>query len=372
MEIQTMSRTQNFRQSGLSLIELMIAMALGLIIMIGVGSLFVSSSRSNAELQKSAQQIENGRYATQILSDDLKHVGYFGEYAAAVAPAGTPDPCETNNATNLYNGMALPVQAYRAPDFATRPVIAGTTCGALISNANLAPGSDVIVLRRASTAPLADGETAVSGEAYLQANGLAAEMQFGNGAAFTSTAKRKADGTATTILDKTALRAAPTRKYEVRVYFVAPCSQGSGADGICAVGDDTIPTLKRLELKAVGGAREMSIVPLVEGIEFLKAEWGIDDQPVAVSASTGLTGDGVVESYQDAPSDAELTNAVAAKIFVLARNTEPTSNHVDDKTYTLGTVAGTTTVATNDRFKRHVFGTDARMMNLGGRKEIPE
>ena len=366
-----MSRTHS-QQAGLSLIELMIAMALGLIIMIGVGSLFVSSSRSNAELQKSAQQIENGRYATEILTDELKHAGFFGEFFASIAPGGTPDPCETNNAATLYDAMAFPVQAYRAPNFATRPVIAGTTCGALISNANLAPGSDVIVVRRASTAPLANGAIAVSGEPYLQANSLSAEIQFGNGAAFTYTAMRKADGTATTILDKTALRAAPTRKYEVRVYFIAPCSQGSGANGICAVGDDTIPTLKRLELKAVGGVREMAIVPMVEGIEYLKAEWGIDDEPVAINASTGMTGDGVVESYQDAPTAAELTNAVAAKLFVLARNTEPSSDYVDDKTYTLGNVAGTTTAATNDRFKRHVFGTDVRMMNLGGRKEIPE
>lgn len=366
-----MPRT-NIQQSGLSLVELMIAMALGLIIMIAVGGLFINSSRSNAELQKSAQQIENGRYAAEVLADDLKHAGYFGEFFASIALAGTPDPCETNSATNLYNAMALPVQVYRAPNFATRPAIAGTTCGAVIANANLAAGSDVIVVRRASTATLADGATAVSGDAYLQANSLSAEIQFGNGAAFTYTARRKADGTATTIVDKTALRAAPTRKYEVHVYFIAPCSQGSGAGGLCVAGDDTIPTLKRLELRAVGGAREMTIVPLVEGIEYLKAEWGIDDQPAAVNANTGMTGDGVVDSYKDTPTTAELTNAVAAKVFVLARNTEPTSNYLDDKTYTLGTVAGTTTAATNDRFKRHVFGTDVRLMNLGGRKEIPE
>jgi len=193
--------------------------------------------------------------------------------------------------------MALPVQTYRAPDFTSRPIIAGTTCGALLGNANLAAGSDVIVVRRANTAALADGDTAVSGETYLQANSLSAEIQFGNGAAFTYIAKRTAAGTATTILDKTALRAAPTRKYEVRVYFIAPCSQGSGAGGVCAAGDDTIPTLKRLELKAVGGVRQMAIVPLVEGIEYLKAEWGIDDQPVAVNTNTGMSGDGVVESY---------------------------------------------------------------------------
>jgi len=221
----------HIQQSGLSLVELMIAMALGLIIMIAVGGLFINSSRSNAELQKSAQQIENGRYAAEILADDLKHAGYFGEFFASIALAGTPDPCETNSATNLYNAMALPVQVYRAPNFATRPAIAGTTCGAVIANTNLAAGSDVIVVRRASTATLADGATAVSSDAYLQANSLSAEIQFGNGAAFTYTARRKADGTATTIVDKTALMAAPTRKYEVHVYFIAPCSQDHDESG---------------------------------------------------------------------------------------------------------------------------------------------
>ena len=94
--------------------------------------------------------------------------------------------------------------------------------------------------------------------------------------------------------------------------------------------------------------------------------------PTTINVSTGLAGDGIVDGYVAAPNDVQLSNAVAAKVFVLARNTEATSGYVDDKTYTLGTVAGTTTTATNDAFKRHAFANEVRLMNLGGRKEIPE
>lgn len=356
-------------QCGLSLIELMIAITLGLIIVTAVGSLFVNSSRSNAELQKSAQQIENGRYATEILTEDLKHAGFYGQYFSAQALSGTQNPCEESSTTALFNAMALPVQAFRAPDFSTRPDLSATTCGTLLPNANLVPGADVIVVRRADTTALAIGNVAVSGELYIQANSSEAEIQIGNGAAITDT--QTAGGAAATILNK-ALKAAPIRKYHVHVYFVAPCSQGTGAGGLCAVSDDTIPTLKRLELRADGGPAAMAIVPLVEGIQYVKAEWGIDDQPATVNASTGVIGDGTVDAFRAAPSDVEFSNAIAAKLFILARNTESSTDYVDDKTYTLGTVAGTTTAAANDAFKRHVFSTEVQMMNMGGRKEIPE
>lgn len=356
------------RQAGLSLIELMIAMALGLILMTALGSLFVNTSRSNTELQKSAQQIENGRYAMQILTEDLKHAGFYGHFFALPVLAGAQDPCEENGLVNLYDAMALPVQAFRAPDLATRADISATSCGALLTNANLAPGSDVIVVRRASTEQLAIGGVAISGEVYVQANSSEAEIQFGNGAAITN--NRKANGVVAIVLDKNG-NAGPIRKYHVHVYFVAPCSRGAGANGICAAGDDSIPTLKRLTLNADSGTREMSIVPLVEGIEFIKAEWGIDDQPIDPDPTTGQIGDGVVDVYVAAPTDVQVANAIAAKLFVLARNTEPSSGHVDTKSYVLDTLGGATLAAPNDAFKRHAFVSEVMLMNVGGRKEIP-
>ena len=360
-------------QQGISLIELMISMALGLLIMTAIGSLFVASSRSNAELQKSAAQIENGRYAMETITEDLKHAGFYGQLTVLPALSGTQDPCATTSTVTLLAATALPVQAFRAANFASRPDISATSCGTLLSTANLAVGSDIIVVRRGDTHTMVSTETAISNEVYIQANSALADIRFGNGNLLVVNGGTANNATAATVLKKD-LTPADVRKYEVHVYFVAPCSVGSGTNGKCASGDDSIPTLKRLELKVdpSSGNLAMVIVPLVEGIDYLKVEWGIDDLPTTVNVSTLLAGDGIVDSYVAAPSAAQVSSAVAAKIFVLARNTEATGGHVDDKTYTLGTVGGTTTAATNDAFKRHAFANEVRLMNLGGRKEIPE
>jgi len=359
-------------QAGLSIVELMIAMALGLLLMTSVGSLFVNTSRSNTEVQKAAQQIENGRYATDTLSDDLKLAGFYGQFSALPPVPATADPCETASATNLYNAMALPVQVFRPSSLTTYPDLSTTTCAAtLLTNANLSPGSDVIVVRRASTAILGATGTAVSGEVYLQANPDTAQIQFGNGGV--PGISGTADGSALTIRNKIG-NAADIRKYEVHVYFVAPCSSGSAANGVCQGGDDTIPTLKRLELKVdpSTGTRGMVVSPIANGIQYLKAEWGIDNSPAAINVDTGLIGDGTLDVYTATPTAIDLTNALTARLYLLARNTETTSGYVDSKTYTLGTVPGTTTSVTNDAFKRHVFVSEVKLTNMAGRKEIPQ
>lgn len=352
----------------------MVAMTLGLLIITAIGSVFVNSSRSHAELQKSAAQIENGRYAIETLTEDLKHAGFYGRLATVPALSGTPDPCATSSAATLLAAAALPVQAYRAANFTSRPDISTTSCGALLTTANLAPGSDIIVVRHASLHLMTSAETAVLNDAYIQANSIQAEIRFGNGNTLAANGGAANNATTVTIFKKDGVTPADVRKYEVHVYFVAPCSVASGGNGLCTASDDTIPTLKRLELSVNPATNnlEMVVVPLVDGIQYLKAEWGIDDQPTSVNVNTGLIGDGVVDSYVASPSNAQLSSAIAAKVFVLARNTESTGNYVDTKTYTLGTVGGVTTAATNDSFKRHVFGNEVRMMNQGGRKEIPE
>ena len=50
-------------QQGLSLLELMIALTIGLGLLAGLTSVFVNSSRSHTELARASQQIENGRFA---------------------------------------------------------------------------------------------------------------------------------------------------------------------------------------------------------------------------------------------------------------------------------------------------------------------
>jgi type IV pilus assembly protein PilW len=359
------------KQSGVSLVELMIAIALGLVLILGLTTVYLNSSRASKELQRAGQQIENGRYALEVLSNDLRHAGFFGELGVFAAPTVASDPCSTAQAA-LLASVSLPLQVYRAANLASRPDLSTTTCTAgLLANANVAVGSDIIVVRRADTTPLAVGDVAKAGEVYVQANSISADIQFGNNAAIT--AASMADGATAATIKKKDGTAAIIRKFHVHVYFVAPCRLGSGAGGICTNTDDSIPTLKMLALQVnpSTGVFQMMLVPLVAGIEVVKAELGIDDTPTTVNQLTGLPGDAIVDSYSAAPSIAQMGNAISGRVFVLARNTESTPDYADQKSYQLGTVAVLTKAATNDTFKRHLFVGEVMLSNMGGRKEIP-
>lgn len=358
-------RKTNGRVSGFSMVELLVALAIGLLLLAGLSLIFLNSSEASRELQKTAQQIENGRYAIDILSRDVHHAGFYGHLHEMPALAGAPDPCETANAGALFSALAAGIQGYAAPDLVTVPDVTASTCDdkGFLPASNLLPGSDVLVIRRADTQPLLPADTAVVNEVYIQSTGTQGEVQFGNGAVV---GNNKANGAPSIIFLKDGVTRAPIRKLRVHVYFVAPCSFGSGANGVCAAGDDTIPTLKRLELVSQGGATAMRLVPMVEGIEYLKVEHGVDNLPALVAPATGYVGDASVDAYTLTPADWSMV--ISAKVYALARNTERTPHHVDDKTYALGTTA---VPAANDNFRRHVYAAAVRATNIAGRREIP-
>ena len=364
---------------GFSLLELMTSITIGLLIMAGLASVFVNSSTANKEMKNNAEQIENGRYAIEFITQDVRHAGYYGELAAPPAVPGTaPDPCAAPTAgavsDTVNSALAIPVQYISAAS-----IPAG--CAALLTSANLIAGSDVVVVRRADTTVVnsAGAGTITAATVYLQTTGDTAEVQYGAGGAISNT--QNAAGAASTLQRRDftvaatgtppqfPLIAASIRKYRTHIYFVAPCSTPNGGGVLCTGSADDLgsplPTLKRLELGA-GGA--FTIVPIVEGIEAIRVEYGVDSSPTIADPGTGLIGDGLPDAFVNAPSVAEMGNAVAARIYVLARNTSPSGGYVDDKTYTMGTL---TTTATNDKYKRHVYGAETRIANQSGRREIP-
>jgi len=364
---------------GFSIIELMTAITIGLLILAGLASVFVNSSNANREMKNNAEQIENGRYAIEFLAQDIRHAGFYGELTALpAAPGAAPDACAAPTAgtvsDTVNNALALPVQRI---DPASIP----SGCSSLLTSANLKSGSDILVVRRADTTVVnsAGSGTIVGGTVYLQTTADTADVQYGVAGSITSA--QTAAGSASTLQRRDfsvaatgapkqfPLIAAAIRKYRTHIYFVAPCSVPNGGGSVCTGSADDqgrpIPTLKRLEMGASGA---FSIVPLVEGIEMLRFEYGIDNQPGTADPGTGLIGDGLPDSYSTTPSLADMTNITAVRIYVLARNTSPSSGYTDDKTYSLGTY---TTTATNDSYKRHVYGAETRVANQAGRREIP-
>ena len=368
-------RYQISRQHGLTIIELMISMTIGLLIMAGLVTMFVNSSTAQRELARSSSRLENGRFAMDAITQDLHHAGYYGQYAANSVPTTAQDPCAISTIAALKSAAGFPIQAYPAASTTTRPDLSATTCATIQSNilstANLNPGSDVFVIRRAHTTTLAVGSVAATNELYIQANPNTIDYQFGSGGTVTATSK--IDGsTAATIQNALRTGAAEIRKFHVHIYFVAPCSRPYGGGNVCtgATDDDgsPIPTLKRLELGVTSGTTAYTLVPIAEGIEYLQVSYGLDTTPSTVNAATGSKGDGVPDSTDHDPNIAEHAAIVNAQVSVLARNNEKTTGYSDTKTYQVGTLS---VGPLNDSYKRHVFDSLIRMTNLSSRREIP-
>src|SRR5437899_11146866 len=72
-------------QAGFTIIELMVSIAIGLFLVAGLTGLLVASSVNSSELNKTAIEIENGRYALQLLAEDVQHAGFWGGYGASAS-----------------------------------------------------------------------------------------------------------------------------------------------------------------------------------------------------------------------------------------------------------------------------------------------
>ena len=333
-------------QSGFSLIELMVALTIGLIITVALGALFLNITRSNSEMAKTNLQIENGRFAMQILQNDIVHAGYWGrlsDTSAISSPTAIPNPCLAVTswlAAYKQNLLAIPVQGFAD----------GSTL-ALCNVVSVLPSSDVMVVRHANTC--IKGTAGCDGGAdtgpHIQVSACQAGTPAPEAAYVIDSATfplRKKD--CTTIADQ--------RKIISNIYYVAT--------------SNSLPTLMRVSL--VNGAYSQP-QPLIEGIEAFRTEYGIDTlgrNGLAITAAN--PGDGSADSYVSCPNAGctlnQLANVVAVKLYVLSRNLEVTNGYIDGKTYQLG---GTNITAANDGYKRHVFSTTVRLVNPSSRREVP-
>jgi type IV pilus assembly protein PilW len=337
------------RPRGYGIIELMVAITIGLIVLAALATLFAGNSRERGEIERANQQTENGRYALEVIGDDLRDAGYLATFNPGTVagpnpqltiPAAIPNACATDVPT-LNSAVVLAVQGYDN----------GNNAPACV--ADLRAGTDILVVRRASTCSVgtANCDPQVAGDAYLQAAGCNAQLTAGNYYVLDTNVANL------NLLQKDCATAAPLYQYRTHIYFVA--NDDKPGDGI--------PTLKRAEL----GAGAFTIVPLVEGVENLQLEYGLDTAVPTTGSPAVYTADpSSFNACAPAACVSNWRNVVAVKINVLARNLTPTQGYTDTKTYTLGlTFAGAANVfgPFNDGFKRHVYTSAARLNNPAGR-----
>lgn len=360
------------RHAGFSLIELMVAVTLGMLVMGVITMAFISSSSARRATDQASQQVENGRYAMHILSEDLQLAGYYSEFdpRPLATPGAKPNPCATDVAS-LKAALPLAIQGYDNPAGAT--LVALANC----SVTDVRAGTDIMVIRRTSTcvagSPGCDAFAA--GMAYFQASlcAAAAELDSANPSDYYAMDTTNGVGTTFTKHKKDCATAADLRRFVTRIYFIA--NNDNAGDGI--------PTLKRAELIGAGapcvvpGANCFLVVPLVEGIENMQLEYGLDTSAIPDGAPDVFTAD--PDGYTGAGAAGvagNWRNVVAVRVNLLARNTQTSAGYTDSKVYVLGknADASANTFTPNGAaaaYKRHAFVAEVRMTNPAQRGITP-
>lgn len=381
---------------GFSLVELMVAMAISMILLMSIASVFSTSIATRETIDREGRKIENARYSIDTLAEDIRLAGYYGNYSPPVTGANPADwkyvgPCDVTGGSPLpgWNATTTPVQVpfaifgYEAHGAGALP--AGLT-GCLD---NYRTGTDVLVVRRASTTSLAAGGAAwVPGEAYLQVSSCP------DGTIDTQPFHAKATTTSADfnlhVLGCVSTTYAVVRKLITRIYYISNCDDCvNDLDNNLATTGDGIPTLKVVELAIpASGGTVLKVIEnlrtIAPGIENLHIEYGIDtddngsidawvasnDDPRHPDPSNlpNLTGTAVSGMRPDAGDGNRWEDVMAVKLFLISRDLTSTPGYTDTKSFTLG---GTTVAAAGDAFHRRMTATTVKAVNMSGRREAP-
>lgn len=335
----------------MTLIELMIGMTIGMLLVLSLLALLANTSSNGQNLIRSSEQIENGRYAAEMIQEELQLAGFVGEMPlmglsyepASPDPFTTPDPCSTDPTGAFHYTLG------GSPELMVPAAIQGYAAAEeLDCLENRIADTDAIVIRRLSTS--------ATDVATLDEDNPHFYTQYSFCTTDPTVKLVFAQDPATLTLKNRACSAANTaRAYVSRVYFVASCN-------VCGDDDtpsDQKPTLKRLDL--ING--QLVETALVEGIESLRFEYGFDTD-----------GDGNVDVYQSTIGDvASATgswgNVVAVKAYFITRSLDKAlgSGLSNAQTFQFGDLDPITTTA--DGHVRHGYSTVIRLINPSGTRE---
>ena len=338
-------RISRQKQTGLTLIELMIAMVLGLLLMAGVIQVFISNNHTSRVTESHSRLQDNARFALEILSKDVRAAGYSGcraiENMNVVSIGDTPMPASMSAATIIGGSDASTATSSWTPAISGSlgTVVSGTDvvtlqhgtgCGANLvgnvgsSNANIQVFSpNTCNLSAGDVLMISDCEDAHIFRATSVSNGTGQQTvahASGNGANHfcTSYSALPQPGVCDSGTAKLYDYDAEIFKFSAVTYFIR-------------LGKNGDPALWIFDLTAAAGTDNP--VELVEGIENMQVVYGADDND-----------DDVVDRYVNAgiiESGNDWDKVVSARISLLMQTLEQNLTTGDQNVaYNGGTVTG--------------------------------
>ncbi len=310
---------------GFSLIELFIALAIGVALFAGVMVIFVNMKTTTTETSGLGELQENGRFALSILTDDLMRQDFWGDYTGtfdlaslnSVVQAAPSNECTGDG----INNGTFPIAAGHFRTLWGQTVTQDDPMGCFSASAKAKKGSDLIQIKRVVSEPMT---VAPVGNYYLTTN-----ISYGN---------IFAGGTIPTISNS------QTWEYQHHVYYVTEQTQGN----------ISVPVLMKGRL-----TNSMTFSPMIDGIEMIRFMYGVDtdtdvDDKGIVNAF--ISADNMTSALWDNSSNSKI---IAVKVYVLARSILPDNKYTNTNTYLLGDLS----YSPNDNYRRMLFTSTVTLFN---------
>lgn len=380
MPMSVLRRPAERHQRGVSLIELMVGLLLGLLLTAAVGQVYLANKFTfNSQTQNGLLQ-DAGRFALHRMARDARLAGLTGCFSRRNAESQMPGTFPAvRNYLNVDAYPYLPtlgVRGYNANGTATgqtytltavRPAAAGDATlwsPSLPAHNSIAAravaGSDVVVFSGTestgtlvtsdrsganftvnSVADIATGDILLVSdcrqiEIFQATNVVAASRTVVGSAAGSFT-----PGNATPIAERGPRGPFTSGSEVMRVRSVA-YYVGVGADGNPALFRETFGD-------AAGQRATMLAEELVPGVESLQALYGVDSD-----------GNGVADSYASANAVADWGQVVAVRVALLVRSPDEFAEQADRGPFALASAA---VRAPEDRRQRRVFESTISLRN---------
>ena len=320
---------------GFSLVELMVVLVITLILLAGIGQIFLGSKKSFTIQDSLGRMQENGRYAMETIITDLRRAGYWG---------GNTDITEINGTTGVVidttgacsSGNTDWVRMLNRRIFGKNNSKGTYAC---IPSSGTAPYTrgDILVVRYVAPWEVG-GITTPSYENnryYLRAS-------LFKGALFTGAQESDAVNAVTGSVVRTA-------ELVAHAYYIGDSSTD------CPTGA-AVPALYR---RTINGAGNMVSEEIATGIDHLQVQYGIDEEITA----SDPRGDDTVNRYLDANAVTNWDQVIAARIWLLIRSECPETGYTNTNSYEMGDLTGAGAYTPNDGYRRQLYTSTIRLRN---------
>jgi len=308
----------SYRQKGLTLVELMIALTLSLLLLAGVIQVFIANNQSYRMTEAHARLQENARFALNILTRDVRGAGYSGcrtiENVDVVTIANSP--VQTMNANTIVTG----VNDYTASSVAGLGAVIGGTdsitiqrgdsCGGTLTGNVTSSNANIKIVTPNSCNIVADSVVMISD--CEMGHIFRANNAPGGGGGGSQTITHPAATNQTTHLCKdygASITTGACAKGEEKIYnYDAEIFVFRSFTYYIRNGENGDPALWRYDQS------NNVAVELLEGIEDMQITYGVDSDD-----------DDIVDNYQTAntiTTNSDWDKVVSARISLLVQTAE--------------------------------------------------